>query len=317
MDKGTFEYHRNNILNFSLREDYRNRSYTHDFNNHVNSLFTCESELSENPDLIISENYRFNKKRYYEAETSILEILDDVTFENEELFSNLEDELYNKIETELGRFYDNSEEIGLIIDNTVHSAILSVRFNFFTRSKDFLNPWEDSARILRESNYLFKAIFDSEEFAEIKKLKKGANKSEILNDTEIYVAVKGRSNNFNFGSFKDFVRLRKVMLDLIEDKVGDHNIPVKFEVLASDFIHMNIGLTESEIKSKLIYPLKATGKIGSCREGYFMLRTCEDIARSYESHFSRWKGYLRTLEAHRLASLRVESTCYNFNKHND
>lgn len=317
MDTISFENHRNYILDFSLREDYRNRSYTNDFNNHVNSLFLCETELSITPDLIISENFKFNKKRYYEAEASILEILDDITDENEQFFSNLEDELYNKIESELGRFYDNSEEIGLIIDNSVRSALLSVRYNFFTNSKEYLNPWEDSARILHDGNYLFKAIFDSEEFSEIKKLRKGSKKSEVLNDSEIYIAVKGRSNNINFGSFKDFVRLRKVMLDLIEEKVGDHNIPVKFEVLASDFMNMNIGLNEGEIKSKLIYPLKALSKIGSCREGYFMLRTCEDIARSYESHYSRWKGYQRTLEAHRLAALRVESNCYDFNKHRD
>lgn len=317
MDIANFNSHKELILDFTLREDYRNRSYTHGFNEHVNALFTCETELSSNPELIISEDYKFTKKRYYEAETSILEELDDISETNEELFSNLEDELYDKIESTLGRFYDNSEEIGLIIDNTVSSNLLAMRFNYFTRSSDYLNPWEDSARILQDSNYLFKAIFDSAEFTEIKKLKKGANRSEVLDDSEIYVAVKGRSENLTFGSFKDFVKLRKVMLDLIEEKVGASNTPVKFEELNNQLNRMNLGLSESEIKSKLIYPLKAISKIGSCREGYFMLRTCEDIARSYESHYSRWKGYKRTLEAHRLAAHRIESDCFNFDKHHE
>lgn len=317
MNTELFDRVKNEILDFSLREDYRKRSYTNDFNDHVNSLFTCESELSSNPDLIINDDYKFSKKRYYEAESSILEELDDIELENEPLFSELEDELYSAIETRLGRYNDNSEEIGLIIDNTVQANLLSARFNFFTRSNDFLNPWEDSAKILQETNYLFKAIFDSEEFSEIKKLKKNADRSEVLNDTDIYVAVKGRSKNLTFGSFRDFVRLRKVMLNLIEEKVGIRNTPVKFEILAEDLNRMNLGLTESEIKSKLIYPLKAISKIGSCREGYFMLKTCEDIAKSYESHYSRWKGYKRTLEAHRLAAMRTDNTCYNFDKHRE
>lgn len=303
-------------LSFSLRENYHNRSFKNGFNSHVNALFTYEMELSKHPELFLNENYKFSKSRYFEAETSFLEALDDL--DNpliESALSNLEDRLYEKIERELGMYYDNNEELGLIIDNTIHNIVLSVRYEFFTRKDEFLNPWTETANILKYDNYLFKAIFDEEEFSEIKKLKKSSNKSEVLDNSEIYVAVKAKSKNLTFGSFKDFVRLRKVMFDLIDELVGGANKPVKFEEIVSRFNKMNSGLSESEIKSKLIYPLKSFSKIGSCKEGYFILRSCEDIAKSYASHYSRMRGFMRTLEAHRLAALRTPGDCYDFDKH--
>lgn len=308
---------RERTLSFSLRDNYQNRSYTVDFNNHVNALFNCESELSENPDLLVSDNYKFSKVRYYEAESSILDALDDIddeVLEND--LSNLEDDLYIRIERELGVHYDRSPELGLIIDNTVHSSLLAVRYNFFNKKDQFINPWEFTANILRFDNYLYKAIFDENEFSEIKRLKRNSKKSEVLVDTDIYVAVKGRNESFTYGSFRDFVRLRRIMLSIIEDKVGSANTPIKFESLVEEINEMNAGLTESEIKSKLIYPLKAISKIGSCKEGYFILRTCEDIAKSYESHYNRLRGYLRTLDAHKSAAKRLESDClFDFTKH--
>lgn len=313
-----FETLKNESLNFSLRENYLNRSYLNGFNNHVNSLFNCEAELSLTPELLINENYKFSKVRYYEAETAILEELDDVSDDIETNLSNLEDELYSKIERELGNFYNRNDELGLMIDNTVHSVLLAVKFNFFSQKDSFLNPWADTMNILIHDRYLFKAIHDTNEFDEIKRLKKGANRSEVLDDSEIYVAVKGKSANFTFGSFKDFVALRKTMLDLIEDRAGSANTPVKFEVLMTELNNM-LGegrhLSDNEIKAKLIYPLKGASRIGSCKEGYFILKTCEDIAKSYESHFGRFRGYFKTLEAHRLAALRTENTCYDFDKH--
>jgi hypothetical protein len=319
MNNLEFDNLKNETLNFSLRENYRNRSYLNGFNNHVNALFDCESELSICPELLINDNYKFSKVRYYEAETTILEALDDVGEEIEDELSNLEDELYSKIERELGKFYDRNDELGQIIDNTVHTTLLAVKFNFFTNKDNFVNPWDDTRNILVSDNYLFKAIHDSNEFDEIKKLKKGSKGSVELDGSEIYVAVKGKSANLTFGSFKDFVALRKTMLDLIEEKTGSNNRPIKFDELMIEFNRM-LGegnhLNDTEIKSKLIYPLKGASRIGSCKEGYFMLRTCEDIAKSYESHLSRFRGYFKTLEAHRLVAQRTDNSCYDFNKHN-
>ena len=306
---------RNEILSFSLSNNYRNRSFTNDFNNHINSIFDCEYELGKNPDLISHDNFKFTNRRYSEAQENILAELDDIDEATEAYLSILEDDLYLKIEKELGRFYDNSDEIGLIIDNTVQCSILSLRFQYFKRSNEFINPWEDSYRILTEKNYLFKPIFDADEFNEIKKLKRTSKKSDIIKDTEIYVAVKGKNSHLNYCSFKDLIHLRKVLFDIIEEKVGDSNTPVKYEIILKLFDQMNSGLSDAEIKSKLLFPLKAISKIGSCKEGYFVLRNCEDIERSYKSHFNRWKGYYRTLEAHRLAALRLDNNCYDFSKH--
>lgn len=70
---------------------------------------------------------KFSKRRYFEAETSVLESLDDIKDEHEVIFSNLEDELYDKIEGELGRYLDGSDEyitITWMTDNFYYSSVL-------------------------------------------------------------------------------------------------------------------------------------------------------------------------------------------------
>lgn len=306
---------REKVFNLELRDDYKSKAYNRGFNDHLSSLFICESEILQSGDHLISDKLSFNKTRYYEAEATILEKLDDIDSNDESLFSNLEDQLYTKIEGELGAFKDSSEQIEMIIDHTVQSLLLSARFNCFESARYHRNPWNSAANILFESNYLFKPIFDSDEFSEVKRLKKHRGLSQDMVESEIYVAAKARSNSITFGSFKDYVKLRSQILNYLDEKAGQLNIPVKFEDLFSDLQSMNLDLSVGEVKSKIIYPLKSFGKIGSCKEGYFMLRTCDDFARSYESHLNRWYGYFRTLEAHKWAAEKYDSSCYDFSQH--
>lgn len=300
-------------LSFRLSENYRdNRSFPNHFNEHVNLVFMYESMLSNGANQAKSNQFVFSKRRYAEAETAILSELDTINSEDDELlFDDLEDQLYAKVESDLGQYFDRNQETLALIDHTVHSVLKKIRFQFFDAHQDFLNPWEGEAAILYDSNYLFKPIFDETEFDEIKKLKRGARKSEVHDNTEIYVAVKAKTKHFSYGSFKDFIRLRLIFLDFLSDKMGSSRTPVSFAELANEFMKMDSSITENEIKSKIIYPLKSMSKIGSCKEGYFLLETAEDIEKSYRSHFQRWKGYYRTLEAHRMAAKRLDSDYLN------
>lgn len=312
MSSQNLEIKYNHLLNVNLMTDYRHRSYLNHYNNHIDFLFNLENLYSGNTNNL--SNFQFSQYRYTEAENFILNNI-NISTEQETELDNLEDILYDKIPRKITDYDRNNYELSAIVDNTIRNILLSYRLNFVDAA---LNPWEETKKIFSNDKYLFKHINDQNEFDIIKKLKYNKNTSEELG-SDIYVAIKGNSPKITYGKFKDYIKLRSKMLEIITDLCGVNNDPVLFEKIKKRFDDSEEhGLNETEIKSKIIYPLKRMSKIGSCKEGYFLLLTAEDIHKSYLSHYNRFVGYFNTLEIHKLASIdKSDAENFNFNLHRE
>jgi hypothetical protein len=64
--------------------------------------------------------------------SNFTEKLKPLTIENKVAFLDLENILYDKIISLLGRNYDKSSTLNKMIDNTVQKTLLSIKFNYFS-----------------------------------------------------------------------------------------------------------------------------------------------------------------------------------------
>lgn len=316
------------VLNFTLTDDYRSKKFAKKFNNHINYLFDCASTIN-NFNNTISNDFDFNDKIYWETEAFILENLDDINSNDKEeieYFDNqlleIEDNLYDKIISDLGDNYKSSDSfLGKIIDNTVHSTLNSIRFDFFSNSEKFINPWTETKNILIEDSVLYYSSSKTELFDDLGFNLENDSDSDEIKYNKIGIIGKGKREDYNFSSFRDLLKLRKTVLGIIDEKASSSSSPIKSSDIINELRKMGIKETElkdSHIKNWLINPLKRTLKIGSCNEGYFILNNCNDLLSSYNSHFMVLKGYLKTLENHsKLAKSLNCDLNINFNLHKD
>lgn len=286
-----------------LTEDYRSKVFAKNFNSHLNSLVDTSVLLSgDNHSVFSSKDIEITNSFYWQTEAFVLEKLDDVNDEqiiNE--LDDLENILYDKIISLLGRNYDKSSTLNKMIDNTVQKTLLSIKFNYFSKNDDFINPWIDAKKILFENSVIHDFYTDIEEFVSLG-FNNNRNESELTRYKKIGVLGKGNRDKFNFGTVRDLIGLRNTVIDLLEEKSSDGKNPIKTEILISELRRMGINeneLTDSNIINWLISPLKRSNKIGSCKEGYFLMSTCSDVIISYKSHLENLKGYYNTLENHR------------------
>jgi len=115
----TLQNARTQIEDISLTDSYRDKKFTKNFDKHINSLIDTSILLSSSQDSLLSNDVQITDQLYWESEANILEKLDDV--EDPDIISqlsDLEDFLYSKIIRSLGRSYDNSSPLNLIIDNS-------------------------------------------------------------------------------------------------------------------------------------------------------------------------------------------------------
>lgn len=291
-----------------LTDDYRKRKYKNNFSSHLDKLINTALSLNTDDSFALRDsNFVLKKQYYWEIEGFILESIDDVedsVFLDE--LDNIEDQLRGGIIKQLGKFYTNNQETNEVIDYSVEQFILAHKFSAMGSSSRFLNPWESSKKILNENKVLHSFNTDLDYLKDIGIKIKDKNSSEI-NQYQVGIIAKGKRKDFTGTTIRDLYRLRNYLNKVIQDEAQDSNSPISTSTIISKFRKLGIEeheIKDNQIKNWLISPLKRSGKIGSCKEGYFSLNTCEDLYVTYKSHLENFKGYMHTLESYRLMAER-------------
>lgn len=312
---------RNSFENLSLTESYRNKRFTKNFEKHLNLLIDTAVLLTGDNSTILNDNsISITDQIYWESEGFVLEILDDVTDSSiiNEL-SNLEDILYEKIKSSLGRFNDNSSRLNLMIDQSVHNALLGVKFNYFSQSMNYFNPWESAKDILIENEVLYTFSNDMDKLISMGYEISSDDSQEII-DKKINIIGRGSREDYTYGFVRDLVGLRNTVLNILDEHATSGDSATTADKIINELRHMGIRqeeLSDGNIKNWLISPLKRNNKIGSHKEGYFLLKNCDDVSVSYESHLENLKGYFRTLENHRRLAHKFGCNNPRFDEHRE
>lgn len=307
--------------NIELTDSYVAKRYTKKFHSHLAGLVeaslnftTSENPILKKKDIFISDDL------YWQIEADVLENIDHVSDESILLqLDDLEDSIREGIIRSLGSFYRSSDlDLGKIIDYSVTKSVLAIKFNFMSNTDNINNPWEESKEILTDSKILHSFSNDLNYLKDLGvdiKLRK--KDSEVISKHTIGVISKGKRDTYSGGYVRDLLGLRNTVIDIFEEHNSTSANPLKLEKIVELLHSMGVDeLSDNEIKSWLIYPLKLMSKIGSNREGYFLLSDCGDILSSYDSHYENLRGYLRTLERHRV--LATQKGCEldeRFNRH--
>jgi len=304
--------------NISLTDDYRSKRFTKNFDAHLNLLIdTSNNLLGDNSSLLGRREALLTDEMYWETEAYVLEKMDDVSdIHILQGLDDLEDILYNKIRSSLPQ-HERSTQVNLMIDNTVHNSLLAVKFNYFLNSSSYVNPWENAKKILTENSVLHTFSADRDKLVSMG-FNISDNDSEVIANKKINIIGKGNKGGFAYGYIRDLIGLRNTILDIMDEHGSSYLSPIKMENIITTLRLMGISrndLTDSNIQSWLINPLKRSNKIGSCNEGYFLLKTCEDVAVSYDSHLENLKGYYKTLENHQRRARKLGCNDERFEQH--
>jgi hypothetical protein len=312
---------KNSIDKLQLTDSYRSKVYTKNFNSHLDCLIQTSIDLTGNENTVLKKNnIEITNSLYWQTEAYILENLDDV--EDDSILTeldDLEDILYNKIIKSLGKNYDKSSMQNRMIDLSVHNVIMYVKYHYFSKNKEFNNPWDYAKNILFDNSVIHTFSDNIEEFYDYG-LKLNDKESEITKYNRIGILGKGNRKDYTTGYVRDLVSIRNTLFNILEEEGFNSSKPIKinkiFEKVRSLGIYEN-ELSDSNIKNWLITPLKRNNKVGSCREGYFIINSCLDLEVSYISHLENLKGYYRTLENHRRMSEKFKCSDFNFQSHNE
>lgn len=311
---------RENFEKITLTDNYRSKRFTKNFDRHLSVLIDTTIQLADENSVLTNKHIEFTDKMYWESQGYILEKLDtlnDPEILNE--FDNLEDILYERIKFSLGTAYNNSEALNLMIDNSVHDTLLALKFNFFDNKDDYFNPWEDAKNILVNDEVLYTFSTDTEKLNSLG-FSITNNDSVDIADKRINIIGKGSRNGYNYGFVRDLLGLRNTVIQILDENNSYGSTATTADEIIVKLRRMGIRsneLTDQNIKSWLIAPLKRSNRIGSDKEGYFILNTCHDVKISYYSHFENFKGYFRTLERHRMLALKFGCEDPYFSSHLD
>lgn len=303
----------------SLTDNYRSKKFTKNFDRHLMTLVDTTITLAgEHRTILSNDNISITDKLYWEAEGYVLEKLDTV-IDKQILheFNNLEDILYDRIKDSLGNDYNNSEALNLMIDNSVHDCLLAVKFHFFDRKDEFSNPWQDARNILFDNHILHTFSNDIEKLNAIGFKIESSDSADIV-DKKINIVGKGKRSDYSYGFVRDLIGLRNTVIQILDEDNSFGSSATKADQIILKLRRMGVldtELSDNNIKYWLITPLKRSNRIGSDKEGYFLLKDCNDIKISYNSHFENFKGYYRTLENHRKLALKFGCSDDNFIQH--
>lgn len=303
----------NDIL---LTEKYTQLSYKNDFSNHIVSVldFAYENSGSE---VFNDKELKFSRPLYWECLNTIYEKHPIVRTEEESEQNRLfEQKLYINIIEKLGDFFDEKEDLLLeSIDFTISNYMDNINYS----SKLDHNPWNYSNKIFTEDNLLYTFTDNKDEYSHL--LKKEKKESEVSRYLTIGVLGKGHKKGYAQSYIKDVYALRKLFLNLLDENNHDCRKPIKISEIIKQFRDLGVSLTDlsdSNIIYWIVKPLKNRTKIGSNKNGYFLIRSSEDLAESYKSHLKNFIGFYKTLQKHKdLAVQEFLDFDADFNKHND
>lgn len=305
--------------NIILTDNYKKKGFAKNFGEHVDQLFEVSEIIGdEAKSLLQGKEASISDRIYWQTEAAVLEKLDDLN-DNAVLLDldNLEDLMYDNIKRALGRNYSKESELNKIIDHTVHGALMAIKFNYFTKKDLFLNPWENAKNILGQDMMLYSFATDTNEFSQLG-IPLSKNESVEISDKKIGVIGRGNRPDYNFHSVRDVIGLRNTVVGILDEHADAFNHPMNSPRIIKELRAMGLTkeeLSDSNIATYLIAPLKKSGRIGSSSEGYFLLKTCVDVEISYKSHLETLKGFFNTLENHRLLAQRFGCNGGSFEEH--
>ncbi|MDY0906288.1 hypothetical protein [Pedobacter sp. CFBP9032] len=307
--------------NFELSTDYRIKNYVKNFNRHVDFLIETTSEINE-VSIGNDKEFTFTDSIYWQCEASILENLDDVT-DNEVLskLDDLEDRLYSKLISSLGKFYRNGDRswIDKMLDMTIQNTLLGLKFEHFSASNQYRNPWTEATDILLDNKLIYTFSDDVDHLKDLGLKISDKDSSEIARKL-VGVAGKGHKKDFATGYFRDLTALRNMLYSFLESTADNSAKAIKKELIVKEIRDMGVKpdqLTDNNIQSWLIDPLKQTNRIGSNKDGYFVISTASDLIASYNSHFENFKGFYRTLDRHKRLAEKFEVPIEILDRHNE
>lgn len=301
--------------NITLTESYRNSSFKNDLNNHIISVLDIALENTESSTLQDKE-FKFSKKLYWECVNTIYNNNPiSRTEEEKEISRVFEQNLYLDVIQKLDKFFDETDEILLeTIDFTISNFVDNINYGDMLS----INPWNYTDKILFENNLLYSFTDEREDYDHLKK--NNSKESELSKYATIGVVGKGHRKDYTQSSIKDIYALRTLFLNLLDENNFDSKKPIKITEIIEKFRDLEISktdLSDSNIKYWIVKPLKDFTKIGSNKNGYFIIRDEEDLAESYKSHFTNFRGFYNTLEKHKLRSINeFEDLIDYFDEHN-
>lgn len=299
-----------------LTDNYQKLSYKNHINDHITAVLDSASECSDSP-ILKDSHLKFSKKLYWECIDTIYQNnplkFDDVIKENNR---KIKQNLYKTIIEKLGVYFDIKDDILIqTIDFTVANYIDNMNYGEILGTN---NPWYYTNNILFDNNLLYAFTDNKDEYKHL--LKRNKKESELSKNLTIGVLGKGYRKDYLQTYIKDIYALRNLLLNLLDEKNHDRNNPLKINDIIQNFRDLNIPdteLTNNNIKSWIVRPLKKFTKLGSNKDGYFIIRNEEDLYESYKSHYNNFMGFYKTLERHKRFANTSEFNQNNFDKHND
>jgi hypothetical protein len=305
-----------NLLTFddiTLTDSYRASSYKNNLSDHIFSVLDYANENS-NSVVFNNPNLKFSKALYWSSLTLFYEknpiVQSDEQKENERL---LEQKLYTVLIDNLGEFFDPNDKLLLeTLDFTVSNY---VDYHNYKEKLDTLNPWILTNDILINDHLLYSFTDDVNDYKILNR-----KESELSKYLTIGVLGKGYKKDYAHSYIKDIYGLRAMFINLLDELNHDCYNPIKINEVIKKFRELEISkedLSDNNIKNWIVKPLKKSIKIGSNKNGYFLIRTEEDLYESYISHFNNFMGFIKTLDKHQRISKSFKELENNFNLHRD
>ncbi|MDQ5930360.1 MAG: hypothetical protein QG594_2148 [Bacteroidota bacterium] len=297
----------------TLTDSYRSSSYKNNLNNHIVSVLDYASEHTDSK-VFNDVNLKFSKTLYWECLEVIYENNSKPTTDEEKEENRiLEQNLYIHVINKLGKFFDQNDELLLeTIDFTIGNYIDNQNYHKILNNS---NPWIFTNDILINDHLLYSFTDNVTEYKHLQNKKE----SEISKNLTIGVLAKGQKKEYKHSYIRDIYALRKLFLNLLDENNYNCLKPLKLDEIIKHFRKLDIledDLTDKNIKNWIVKPLKKSIKIGSNKNGYFIIRDEDDLYESYISHLNNFKGFYKTLENHQKISKTFEELVNDFNSHN-
>lgn len=318
----SLDFNKDNIKNILLTDNYRAKSYVKNFNYHIENIVnTCSEIIGTN--LTEVSNFTLSNIIYNKCQAIILEELDDVDdLDLEAELDNIEDLLYDVLGKQAGKSNKKSDKnlVDSMLDLTIRNLILDYKFDYFSRSNSFINPWKISSKILFDNNLVYTFSNDLNKLKDLGiKITRNENESELISEHLVGVVGKGKKEHFASGYFRDLGSLKNTVVKILEDDKHFGNNPITTRKIIDKIRSLGVSeeeFTDRNIKNWIIDSLKRTTRLGSNNDGYFVISGGEDLMESYKRHLESFKGYYRTLERHKSIAIKFGLNEDEFNKHN-
>jgi hypothetical protein len=306
----------NTYQHITLTDNYQGLPYKNNLNDHIVSVLDFASEHSDT-EVLKSKDLKFSKQLYWECLDTIYQnnpiVTDDyIREENRKLKQNL----YVDIIENLGVFFNMDDKLLIeTIDFTISNYIDNYKYSTILGSN---NPFTFTNNIFTKNNLLYSFTDNKDEYSHLFTKKK--KESELSKNLTIGVLGKGHRKDYSQACIKDIYALRNLLLNLLDEENRDRTNPLKINDLIKSF--RDLGVTENEltnnnIRNWIVQPLKRFTKLGSNKDGYFIIRNEEDLFESYKSHYNNYMGFYKTLERHKRFAETSTYIDENFDKHND